>query len=396
MMVAGERSGDVYGAALARELSLWIGDLDVFGCGGEAMRGAGVETVVDLREVALIGISEVVSGLPKAYRAMRRLAQESVRRKPALAILIDSPSFNLRLATRLKQQGIPVIYFVSPQIWAWKKWRIKKIKACVDKMLCLFDFEEAIYKQAGVPVEYVGHPLVDVAGIRHSREEFFNRAGLDLSLPTVALLPGSRKTEVTFNLPTMLEAAGRLGSSRPIQFLLAVAPTLDPRWLESLVADHYVGRAAIRTLSDATHDALEHSDVAVVASGTATIEAALRERPMVVVYRVSSFTALCAKVMIDVPFYSMVNLLAGKGVVPELIQNDFEAARLAARVRALLDDSEARSQMVRDLREVKSRLGPGGAIERAALAIVRHLQGLGASINTCGSIPQHGRIDVRT
>jgi lipid-A-disaccharide synthase len=373
MMVAGERSGDVYGAALAHALNTPISGLRVFGCGGEAMRGAGVETVVDLHQVALIGISEVVSGLPKAYRAMRLLVEESVRRKPALAILIDSPSFNLRLAKRLKRQGIPVIYFVSPQIWAWKKWRIKKIKACVDRMLCLFDFEEEIYRKAGVPVEYVGHPLVDVAGSRRTREEFFSSVGFDPNLPTVALLPGSRKTEANFNLPTMLGAATRLALSRPIQFMVAAAPTLDRRWIESLVAKCYVGRAAVRTLSDATHDTLKHADVAVVASGTATIEAALCERPMVVVYRVSPFTAMCAKVMIDVPFYSMVNLLAGKSVVPELIQDDFDAATLAARVESLLDDTEARDQMVRNLREVKSRLGPAGAIQRAAEAIVRHL-----------------------
>jgi len=382
MMVAGERSGDVYGASLAHALNARIGNLKVFGCGGEAMRAAGVETVVDLHQVALIGISEVVSGLPKAYAAMRRLVEESVRRKPAFAILIDSPSFNLRLAKRLKRQGIPVIYFVSPQIWAWKKWRIKKIKRCVDKMLCLFDFEEEIYRKAGVPVEYVGHPLVDVAGSRHTREEFFSRAGLDPNLPTVALLPGSRKTEVTSNLPTMLDAATRLALSRPIQFAVAAAPTLDPRWIEALVASGYVGQATVRTLSDATHEALMYADVAVVASGTATIEAALCERPMVVVYRVSPFTALCAKLMIDVPFYSMVNLLAGKPVVPELIQDDFDAASLAARVESLLDDSEARNQMVQGLREVKSRLGPGGAIERAAEAIVRYLQPPGASISS--------------
>jgi lipid-A-disaccharide synthase len=382
MMVAGERSGEVYGAALGSRLNARISDLEVFGCGGEAMRSAGVETVVDLHQVALIGISEVVSGLPKAYAAMRRLVQESISRKPALAILIDSPSFNLRLAKRLKRQGIPVIYFVSPQIWAWKKWRIKKIKACVDKMLCLFDFEEEIYRKAGVPVEYVGHPLVDLAGSSMTREEFFDRTRLDPSLPAVALLPGSRKTEATLNLPAMLGAATRLALSRPIQFVVAAAPTLDPRWIESLVARGDAGRATIRTVSNATHDALKHADVAVVASGTATIEAALCECPMVVVYRVSRFTAMCAKVMIDVPFYSMVNLLAGKAVVPELIQDDFDAASLAARVESLLDNNEARNQMVQGLREVRSRLGPGGAAERAADAIVRYLQPLRASINS--------------
>ncbi len=373
MIVAGERSGDVYGAALACQLNARISNLEFFGCGGEAMREAGVATSVDLHQVALIGISEVVSGLPKAYRAMRRLVKEAILRKPALAILIDSPSFNLRLAKKLKRQGIRVIYFVSPQIWAWKKWRIKKIKASVDRMLCLFDFEEEIYRKAGVAVDYVGHPLVDLAGSRYSREEFFRLAGLDLNLPTVALLPGSRKTEAAFNLPAMIEAAGRLASSRPVQFVIAAAPTLDPDWLQSLVARCCGDKALARILSNATHDALQHADVAVVASGTATIEAALCECPMVVVYRVSAFTALCAKLMIDVPFYSMVNLLAGRAVVPELLQNDFDAAGVEARVQALLDDKEARNQMVQDLREVKARLGPKGAIERAAEAILRHL-----------------------
>jgi lipid-A-disaccharide synthase len=377
MMVAGERSGDVYGAALAQALDARLSGLAVFGCGGEAMRGAGVETVVDLDRIALIGISEVVSGLPRAYAAMRRLVAESVRRKPALAILIDSPSFNLRVAKKLKRQGIPVIYFVSPQIWAWKKWRIKRIKASVDKMLCLFDFEEEIYQRAGVPVEYIGHPLVDLIGCRETREGFLSRASFDPKLPTIALLPGSRKTEVNSNLPTMLDAATRLASARPVQFVVAAAPTLDPLWVESLVERRYAGRAAVRTLRNATQEALQHADVAVVASGTATIEAALRECPMVVVYRVSAFTALCAKAMIDVPFYSMVNLLAGKAAVPELIQDDFDAASVAARVEALLDDAEARNRMVEDLRAVKARLGSGGAIERAAEAIVGHLQARG-------------------
>ncbi len=381
MMVAGERSGDVYGAALAQALGARIGNAKVFGCGGEAMRASGVETVVDIHQVALIGISEVVTGLPKAYRAMQNLVAEAGRRKPALAVLIDSPSFNLRLARRLKQQNIPVIYFVSPQIWAWKKWRIRKIKACVDKMLCLFDFETEIYEKAGVPVEWVGHPLVDMAAPSQTREEFFSRAKLDPGAPTVALLPGSRRTEVAFNLPAMLDAAARVASVRSIQFVLACAPTIDSQWLESLVARGYAGKAPLRTLSNATHEALQYADAAVVASGTATIEAALRECPMIVVYRVSAFTAMCAKVMIDVPFYSMVNLLAGHPAVPELIQNDFNAASLASRLQLLLDDGEARNNMIQDLRKVKLHLGPGGAIDRAADAIVRHLEGPRASLH---------------
>jgi lipid-A-disaccharide synthase len=379
LMVAGERSGDVYGAALAQALRARIAGAEVFGCGGEAMRSADVDTVVDLHQVALIGISEVVSGLPKAYRAMQSLIAEAARRKPAIAVLIDSPSLNLRLATRLKQQNISVIYFVSPQIWAWKKWRIRKIKACVDKMLCLFDFETEIYEKAGVPVEYIGHPLVDMAAASRTREEFFNLARLDPDTPTVALLPGSRRTEVASNLPAMLKAADLVGQSRSVQFVVAAAPTIDPHWLESLVACNYAGKALLRTLCNATHEALQYADAAVVASGTATVEAALRECPMIVVYRVSAFTAMCARVMINVPFYSMVNLLAGHAAVPELIQTDFTPANLAARLQLLLEDKEGRNRMIQDLQRVKVRLGKGGAIDRAADAIVRYLEGTKAS-----------------
>jgi len=380
-MVAGERSGDVYGAALAEALKKRAANVEIFGCGGEAMRAAGVNTLVDIHQVALIGISEVVSGLPKAYRAMQDLVAEAARCKPAAAILIDSPSLNLSLAKRLKRHNIPVIYFVSPQIWAWKKWRIRKIKACVDRMLCLFDFETEIYEEAGVPVEFVGHPLVDMPAPRMSREEFFMGAGLDPEIPTVAMLPGSRRTEVTFNLPEMLEAAARVARSRRIQFVVACAPTIDSPWLKSLVTRGYHGIAPLHALSNSTHEALQYSAAAVVASGTATIEAAIRECPMVVVYRVSAFTAMCARFMINVPFYSMVNLLAGHAAVPELIQSDFTAARLAVNLERLLDDGEARSRMIDDLRKVKERLGKGGAIGRAADVIVRHLEGAKASLH---------------
>lgn len=380
IIVAGEQSGDVYGAALAKALRSRFCGAEIFGCGGDDMRAAGVETVVDIHQVALIGISEVVSGLPRAYRAMQTLIAEAARRKPALAVLIDSPSLNLRLARRLKQLHIPVIYFVSPQIWAWKKWRIKKIKAYVDKMLCLFDFETDIYEKAGVPVECIGHPLVDIATLTQSHDEFFNRARLDPNFTTVALLPGSRRSEVKFNIPTMLDAAARVAQSHTVQFVIPVAPTIDPKWMKSLADQHYAGNAPLRTLSNATHEALDYSGIAVVASGTATIEAALRECPMIVVYRVSAFTAMCARALIHVPFYSMVNLLAGNAVVPELIQSDFTADNLASHLQSLLDDGEARTRMIKDLQKVRLRLGQGGAIGRAADAIARYLEQPKASL----------------
>jgi len=374
MIIAGERSGDIYGAGLARALQARLPGLQAFGCGGEAMRQAEVDTIVDSHQISIAGVTEIVSGIPRAYRAFHRLLEEVDQRRPQLAILIDFPEFNLRMARQLKKRHVPVVYFVSPQVWAWRKRRIWKLKARVAKMIVIFDFEEEIYKKAGVPVEYVGHPLVDMVRIHQTREEFFAKVGLDPTIQTVALLPGSRPKEVIANLPVMLDAATRLTLHRKLQFVVAVAPTIDPRWLETTLLECYVGRATVRTAIQSTYDSMQHSDLCVVASGTATLEAALRERPMVVVYRVSALTWLVGKLLVDVPYYSMVNILAKKALVPELMQHDFNAANVAARVEYLLDHPEAREEMIRGFQALKPRLGKGGAIERAAEAIVEVLQ----------------------
>lgn len=370
MLVAGERSGDLYGGELAKALRARLPDTELFGCGGEAMRRAGVETVVDAHQLSMAGITEVISGLPRAYRAFQALLAEAAQRHPQLAVLIDFPDFNLRLAKRLKQRHCPVVYFVSPQVWAWRRGRLRQIKACIDKMLCIFDFEEAIYHDAGIPVEYVGHPLVDLVRPHLTREEFFAQVGLEPGMTTLALLPGSREKEVCANLPVMLDAATRLTVTRPLQFVVAVAPTLDPGWLEKSLLECYVGRGTVRTTTHSTYDALQHSDLAIVASGTATLEAALCERPMVVVYRVSPLTWLLGKFLVDVPFYSIVNILAKKKIAEELMQSDFTASKLASRVEYLLDHPEARNEMAREFRALKPRLGPGGAIDRAADAVI--------------------------
>jgi len=376
LMVAGERSGDLYGAELAGALEQQLRGWTIFGCGGEAMRQAGVQTTVDAHEFAMVGITEVIGGLPRAYRASHALLREVDRLRPRAAVLVDSPSLNLRLAKRVKRRGIPVIYFISPQIWAWKKWRIQHLRSRVDKMLCIFDFEEAIYQKAGIPVEYVGHPLVDILDHRlrrWSREEFLAQAGLQPDTPTVALLPGSRRIEVRYNLPPMLEAVRRLGSERKLQFVVAVAPTLDASMMALRAQQGTPPGITIRTVTDATHEALEYSEVAMVASGTATVEAALLECPIVVVYRVAPITALLAKLMVDVPFFSMVNLLAQKPVVPELIQSDLTGEKLAAELRRLLDDAQIREKMVKEFRALRFRLGAGGASQRAAAAVVNFL-----------------------
>ena len=379
MIVAGERSGDIYGAGLARALQARLPGLEVFGCGGDALRQAGADTVVDAHQLSLAGITEIISGIPRVYRAFRRLLEEVDHRKPQLAILIDFPDFNLRMARQLKKRKVPVVYFVSPQVWAWRKRRVQKLKARIAKMIVIFDFEEEIYRRAGVPVEYVGHPLVDMVRPHLTREQFFAKVDLDASVPTVALLPGSRKQEMTANLPVMLDAATRLTLHHQLQFIVAVAPTIDPGWVETTRLECYVGRATVRAAVHATYDALQHADVAVVASGTATLEAALRERPMVVVYRVSPITWLVGKFLVNVPFYSMVNILAKKEIVPELMQHDFSAANVAARVEYLLEHPEACEAMIQGFRALRPRLGPGGAIERAADAVVRLLRSFGTT-----------------
>lgn len=378
LMVAGERSGDLHGAELATALKAELGEISIFGCGGDAMRSAGVETVADLRDFAMVGITEVVSGLPRARRAFHAILAESDRRRPQLAVLIDAPSLNLRLAKQLKPRGVPVAYYVSPQIWAWKKWRMRHLQDRVDHMLCLFDFEEEIYRRAGVKVTYVGHPLVDrpeMAEPAMPREEFVARAGLEAGVPVVALLPGSREIELKYNLPPLAAAAAELRRrGQNVQFVLPVAATLAEAQVEAQLQACGAAPGLIHTVAHATHDALRIARAAVVASGTATLETALLGCPMVVVYRVAPSTAFFARFMVDVPFYSMVNLLAGKEVVPELIQRDFTSARVAEEVARLLSQPGAREKMTAAFHQVRARLGTGGAVQRAALAVADMLR----------------------
>jgi lipid-A-disaccharide synthase len=358
----------MYAARLCAALRHYA-DVHLFGLGGPEMRNAGVELLADSADVAVVGISEAVRRLPSAWRIYRQLAEEALRRSPRLAILVDFPDFNLRLARRLHAQGVRIVYFISPQVWAWRPGRVQLIRRLVERVLCIFPFEEKFYREAGVPVDFVGHPLVDQVRPRRSREEFAARYGLDASQPIIALLPGSRVGEVAHNLPPILEACHLLMANHSYQFALAVAPGLGVRQLTEYARPD----VPVHLVEGATYDALAASDMAVVSSGTATVEAALLDTPMVVVYRVSRTTALVLRRMVRTPFFSMVNLIAGRGVVPELIQDDFTPPRLAQEVARLLESREAREQMKRELGEVRSRLGPGGAIERAAQIIAQLL-----------------------
>jgi lipid-A-disaccharide synthase len=370
LLSAGEASGEMYAAKLATALRQRA-DVALFGMGGARMRAAGVETVTDYSEVAVVGITEVLRHLPSLLRAMQRLVSEAGRRRPPLAVLTDFPGFHLRLARKLLPQGVRNVYFVCPQFWAWRPWRVRIIRRRFALGLCIFPFEEKFFSDAGVPVEFIGHPLVGEVRAAHSRETFCRSNGLAAGQPIVTLLPGSRTSEMARHLPVLREACALIRQSVPAaQFVLAAAPESDCGALRQGWPQEF----PLRVVEGQTYDALASADAAIVSSGTATVEAALLDAPMVVIYRVSALTALLAKPLVRTPFFSMVNLIAGRRVVPELIQKDFTPQRVAQEVLRLLQQEAARAELRRGLAEVRERLGPPGAIERAADAIVRMLR----------------------
>jgi lipid-A-disaccharide synthase len=368
LLSAGEASGDMYAARLATALKQRA-DLEIFGMGGPQMRAAGVDIVTDYSEVSVVGITEILSHLPSLVRAMRHLVAEAERRKPAFAILTDFPGFHLRLARKLKPLGIRNIYYICPQFWAWRPWRVRVVRRRFAQALCIFPFEEEFYGDAGVPVTFIGHPLVGAVHASLDRQAFCRQQGLDPEKKLVTILPGSRAAELRQHLPILRDACQRIHRESQAQFVLAAAPgsnlaTLREGWPTELPLKIVVGE---------TYNALASADAAIVSSGTATIEAALLDVPMVVVYRVTPLTAALAKPLVRTPFFSMVNLIAGKRAVPELIQNDFTPDRVAAEVLRLLNDQSAREALRRDLAEVRQRLGPPGAVDRAADAILQLL-----------------------
>jgi lipid-A-disaccharide synthase len=352
---AGEASGDAYGASLIEALQARVRGAEFFGCGGDRMRDAGCRTLVDARRIAMVGLVEVIPGLARAWDALGTLRKAIDREAPQLAILIDFPDFNLRLAKQLKRAGVPVLYFVAPQVWAWRRWRLGAIRRSVDRLLCLFPFEEKFFRAAGVRADFIGHPLALRARPRWAAAEFRQRHGLPPEGPLIALLPGSRRKEVLLNLPPMLEAARLLAAERQCSFVMPAASTIAGDWLRQQANS---ARAAVVVVENATYDAVAHSYAAIVASGTAATETALLGTPMVIVYRVSSLSWALGRRLLHTPFYSMVNLVAGRAVVPELIQEGFRPEAVAREIAQLLDVPTVRQRMQADLAEVAERLRP--------------------------------------
>ena len=361
LISAGEASGDMYAARLATALRARV-DVQLFGMGGPRMRDAGVDLVADCSEVSLVGIVEIAKKYPALKRVWNRLVGEAARRKPRLAILTDFPGFHLRLARALKRQGVQNVYFVCPQFWAWRPWRANLVRRRFARGLCIFPFEEGWYRARGVKADFIGHPLVGNVAAKRTRAEFAAAYGLNLSVPIVAILPGSRSGEIAHHMPTLVQACRLILVDRKVQFVLALAPGAK----RSLIAPYLAPDVAVHVVEDATYDALGAADLSIVSSGTATVEAALMDAPMIVVYRLAPLTAAIARLLVRTPMFAMVNLIAGKQVVPELVQQDFTAARLANEAIGLLDSPDARAEMRRGLEDVRKKLGPPGAVERAA------------------------------
>ncbi|MBI3423056.1 MAG: lipid-A-disaccharide synthase [Acidobacteria bacterium] len=369
MLVAGEASGDKHGAKLAAALRAERPDAqwEFFGAGGDEMRAVGVETLVDAREVAIMGALEIAKALPKFLRVFRRLREAARARQPHLVILIDWPEFNLRLARRLKRDGQRIVYYISPQIWAWRGYRIHAIKRDVERMLVILPFEQEYYQRHGVEVDYVGHPLLDSVRVTATRAEFCARYQLDPARPIVALLPGSRHSELKYILPPLLESAQLLNQTQPrIQFVLPLARTLT----RAEVPAAAVVRLPLRLLEHDTYNAIAAADLAVVASGTATLETAIIGTPLIVVYRASALNWRLFHPLINVPFVGMPNLIAGRQIALELLQNELNAPRLAAELVTLLGNPVGLQQQRAELAALRQQLGDANASARAAQRII--------------------------
>jgi len=375
MISCGEASGDLYAGALVTENRRRVPAADVFGFGGDRMKAAGARLLGDFSGLTVTGLTEAVRVLPRSYTMLRRLVRAARELEPDVFVAIDFPDFNFRLMAAMRDLGIPVVYYVSPQLWAWRPRRMEAMKKYVDKVLVIFPFEAPLYEAAGVPVEFVGHPLIDLAPVGQPRSAFLRDRGLVPDAPTVALLPGSRPNELLRIAPTIVAAMPLIRSRVPdVQFVVACAPNLP----DVLFAPFLTGLPKGRTphtsplvlAHDRTDDVLAACDVAITASGTATVQAALHERPMIVVYKLSPLTYRLGKPFVNVDTYAMPNLVAGRHVVPELIQSNFTAERVAEETVLFLNDRERHARTREALRRVREKLGTPGASGRAADAIL--------------------------
>jgi lipid-A-disaccharide synthase len=365
LVSAGEASGDLYAANVVRALARRLPGARFAGCPGPRMQAAQVEAVIDQSKLAVVGLAEVVAHLPSIYGEYRKLVRWAARERPHVAILTDSSGFHLRVARTLKKLGIPVVYLVAPQAWAWRRGRVKILKRNVARLLCIFPFEEKFFRSHGVPAVYIGHPLARLIRPKMGREEFLASLGHVPGEPVLAWLPGSRKGEIARHLPLVKDAAGRIRA----RHVLATPPGMNADWVSAAAGSD------IQVSPGQAWDALAHADLAVAASGTVTVEATLLGTPMVTFYKVNTWTWRLGRPVVDVPHFSMVNLIAGKRIVPELIQGEATGERIAAEARRLLSDVAAREAMRFELRLVaKTLMTENDPIETAADSVMELLE----------------------
>jgi lipid-A-disaccharide synthase len=370
LISAGEASGDLYAAGLVEALRKRLPDAGFFGCAGPRMRAAGVRAVVESESLSVVGLVEVLAHVPRIYAEYRKLAGAAERERPQLAILTDSPDFHLRLAGRLKRLGVPVVYLIAPQVWAWRRGRIPKMRRLIDRLLCIFPFEEDFFRRHRIPATYIGHPLARLIHPPLAKEDFLRRHGIPADRPLIALLPGSRPGEAARHMPAVLDAVEAISREQPAAFALGVPAVGFLKTRALTLFRERIFRSPIKVIEGDTWNLLAHAGVALAASGTVTIEAALLGTPMATFYRVTGLSWLLGRFLVQVPFYSMVNLVAGRAVVPELMQNEMSGERLAAEALALLNDGAKREEMRRGLREVAAALsGIEDPVDRAACVI---------------------------
>ncbi len=375
MIVAGEASGDLHGSNLVRTVRTMAPHLSFYGAGGPKMKSAGVETIVDSAELSVVGIWEVLPSLGKILSALTLLKKRLEEDRPSLLILIDFPDFNLMVAKHAKRFGVPVLYYISPQVWAWRKGRVKKIARLVDRMAVVFPFEVPIYQREGVKVTFVGHPLLDAVKFAGDTPEIMERLGVDRKKRVIGLLPGSRGREVRSLLPPMLEAAEIMASRSPeFEFILPLAPTMAGEQVEELLSRYNV---EVRIVEGMTYDVMKVSDMIFAASGTATLEAAIVGTPMVVVYRVSPLSYMLGRMLIDMAHISLPNIVAGRRIVPELIQDEANPGRMVEEAFAILFGKGRAEEMRKDLMDVRDRLGGPGASVRTAEMVIDMVGGNG-------------------
>lgn len=363
LIVAGENSGEKYGADLVHQFKKLHPSLSFFGIGGKHMEREGVRLLFPVEELAVVGVFEIISHLPRIKKIFNKIKRETGQRKPSAAVLIDSPDFNLRLAKKLKKLSIPILYYISPTVWAWRKGRLKTIKKTVDKMTLIFPFEEKIYEDYGIQTVYVGHPLKDRIRASLTKDEFLEKYGLDPQKKLISLLPGSRRSELKYHMPVLAEALERIKSEWDTQFVLLLAETLDENFLLSLIPP---GLKGLKILGEDHYEAIASSDLVLSACGTANLEAALLETPLLSFYRLSPLTYFFTHRLATVKNFSIVNILAGERIIPELIQRDFTAQNILEETKKILNSEEQRSEMITQFRRIKKLLGEKSAPQNAA------------------------------